>query len=88
MTGCSYSSVGNIIIAIFSVSALLTILYYTAIAYHDKQFQKNMKKGDRCSVFINQDRYTAWILEVKGNDITVKTESGVILRRCRREVYL
>lgn len=77
----------NIIISIVSVFGLLTIFYFMAVNYRQNQFQKNMKLGDNCQVFVGENRTNGKIVRILDNVVTVQTflYGSVTVRR--EDVY-
>ena len=66
---------------------VLAILYFLASLVQSNRFQKNMKVGDNCSVFVGEDRTEGKIMRVDGDVITVSTYLYGTIKYHRRNVY-
>ena len=76
----------NILISVLSVFGLLTILFFIVQNHNYKQFQKHMKVGNRCSVFVGENREYGVIKRINTNTVMVTTFAGTVTVP-KEEVY-
>lgn len=76
-----------VIVVILSVATTIAAYFYQ----HNKalcKFRENIKIGDKCSVYIGEDRHGAIVTKVLGNCVWVRIfEESKSLKFYRGEIY-
>ena len=77
-----------VIIAYFLIFIAITvIIFFIVIDTRTNKLQRNPKKGDYCTFYINESREIGKIIEVNENDVTIlHHENEYIVNK--KEIYL
>jgi len=76
----------NSILLITGITITTITIYFILVNHHVNQFRKNIKKGDNCRFFIDNEKFTGRIISVHSHFVKISF-AGKTIRMEKNAIY-